>query len=266
MTNDNSNNPPASLDSSSGAAAQTELDNITDIEKYFLHSKGEIIQKLRLLCKSKSSITGYFNNGNEFFLTAVVDVLRDKNILVLDISNNPELNEQILKSERLVFKAKHLGITAQFNIRSIQTAKYKGEQSFACAIPDDLIWVQRREHFRVHIPLSDNAVFQIKDDEGDLKEYRIIDVSGGGIAIADELFSLQVEAGDEFTNITLFFDDDISTSTDLHIQNKLPLDFSNSDAGQRVGCQFTSLRTDFSADLQRYINTLDSHYRKTLDP
>ncbi len=264
MTNDNSTTlPPGS--STKQASANDELDGITDIDKYFLHSKGEIIQKLRLLGKSKSSITGYFNGGKDFFLTAVVEVLRDKNILVLDISNNQELNEKIIQSERLVFKAKHLGIIAQFNISAIQTAKYKGQQFFACKIPEDIIWVQRREHFRVHIPLSDNALFQIKNDSGELKEYRIIDVSGGGIAVADELFSLLVEAGDELTNVNLFFDKDLSTTTNLYVQNKLPLDFSNPDAGQRIGCLFESLRTDFSADLQRYINVLDSHYRKTLD-
>ena len=265
MTNDNFNNPTTDPELTS-ALSTDDLDGIADIEKYVLHSKGEIVQKLRLLSKSKSSITGYLNSGKDFFLTAVIDVLRDKNILILDIGNDTELNAKIAKSERIVFKTKHLGITAQFKISSIQTAKYKGQQFFACAIPDDLLWVQRRAHFRVRIPLSDNAVFQIKNDDGDLVEYRIIDISGGGLAIADEAFSLQVEAGDEFKNCNLIFENDLSTTTNLLVQNILPLDFKNEDSGQRVGCMFQLLRTDFSADLQRYINLLDSHYRKTLTP
>ena len=264
MTNDKPSNPSIDL-TDTAMSADDDLDGIADIEKYFLHSKGEIVQKLRLLGKSKSSITGFFNEGKEIFLTAVVDVLRDKNILILDITQSEELKSKIAKSERLIFKTKHLGITAQFRVTSIQTAKYQGRQYFACPIPDELLWVQRREHFRVHIPLSDNAVFQIRNDEGGFKEYRVIDISGGGMAIADELFDLKVEAGDEFTNVNLIFEDNLSTTTNLLIHNTLPLNFSDPDAGQRIGCSFQSLRTDFAADLQRYINQLDSHYRKTLD-
>lgn len=245
-------------------SSNIELENTADVEKYFLHSKGEIVQKLRLLAKSKSSISGFFNHGNNFFLTAVVDVLRDKNILVLDISPDPALNEKIVNADNIVFKTKHLGVTAQFKAQSIQTAKFHGQHLFACAIPDDLIWVQRREHFRVRVPLSSNALFQIKADQGDITEYRIIDVSGGGIAIADEAYALKVEAGDELNNVDLFFDNELSCTTDLIVQNTLPLYFDKPTEGQRIGCHFNGLRTDFSAELQRYINQLDSHYRKTL--
>ncbi len=260
------NNPDNTSTGSSNApdSSNIELDGITDIEKYFLHSKGEIVQKLRLLAKSKSSISGYFNHGNDFFLTSIVDVLRDQNILVLDVSPDPELNQKITDADNIVLKTKHLGVTAQFKTQSIQTAKFQGQHLFACAIPDDLLWVQRREHFRVRIPQSNNALFQIKTNQGDTNEYRIIDVSGGGIAIADESFSLKVEAGDEFNDVALIFNDELSCSTDLTVQNTLPLHFDKPTAGQRIGCHFSGLFTDFSADLQRYINQLDSHYRKTL--
>lgn len=256
MTDNNRHTPPTPVDET--------LENIADIEKYFLHAKGEIVQKLRLLAKSKSSITGYFNHGNDFFLTGIVDVLRDKNILVLDISNDQTLNKKITEANHIVFKTKHMGITAQFNAQSVQTAKFKGQQYFACTIPEELLWVQRREHYRAHIPMSNKAVCQIKNNEASLEEYRIIDVSCGGIAIADENFCLKVEAGEEFINANLIFIDELSTTTSLTIQNTLPLNFNAPDSGQRIGCRFGSLRSDFEAELQRYINLLDSEYRKTL--
>jgi len=252
MTNDNTNTPTSNED----------LENIADIEKYFLRSKGEIVQKLKLLGKSKSALTGYFNNGNDFFLTSIIDVLRDKNVLVLDINQDKKLNSKITQSEHIVFKTKHLGITAQFNTDSIQTAKFQGQQFLACAIPDDLLWVQRRNAFRAHVPMSENAVCQIKNQDGELNEFRIIDVSGGGIALADENFTLQVEAGDEFNNVNLIFNDELSCTTNLTVQNTLPLNFNSPSAGQRIGCKFNGLQADFAADLQRYINQLDSQSRQ----
>ena len=252
MTNDNTNKPTSNED----------LENIADIEKYFLRSKGEIVQKFKLLVKSKSALTGYFNNGNDFFLTSIIDVLRDKNVLVLDINQDKKLNSKITQSEHIVFKTKHLGITAQFNTNSIQTAKFQGQQFLACAIPDDLLWVQRRDAFRAHVPMSSHAVCQIKSQDGELNEFRIIDVSGGGIALADENFALKVEAGDEFNNVNLIFNDEISCTTNITIQNTLPLNFNSPSAGQRIGCKFNALQADFAADLQRYINQLDSQSRQ----
>lgn len=253
MTKDTSNTPQPDSDD--------VLDNITDIEKYFLHSKSEIVHKLRLLASSKSSLTGYFNNGNEFFLTAVIDVLRDKNILVLDITHDSALNKKITEADHLVFKTKHLGISAQFNTSSVQTAKFQGEQHLACEIPEDLLWVQRREDYRVHIPMNNNAVCQIKNSEGTIEEYRIIDVSGNGLAIADENFALNYEAGDQLTDVNLIFEEDLSCTTNLVIQNKLPLNFSSPAAGQRLGCQFVLLQPAFSTNLHRFINTIDSQHR-----
>jgi len=261
MINDNPND--SSSNPSNTSSSSTELENIADIEKYFIRSKGEIVQKLRLLSKGKSALTGYFNNSSEFFLTAIIDVLRDKNVIVLDISKDEALNSKITQSGHVVFKAKHSGITAQFDTDLIQTAKFQGQQFFACKIPDDLLWVQRRNDFRVHIPLGNNAVCQIKNDDGELIEYRIIDASGGGIAIADESFALKVEAGEQFTGVNLIFNKELSCTTNLTIQNTLPLNFSSPTAGQRIGCSFQFLQADFSADLQRYINQLDSLYRQT---
>lgn len=151
MTNDIYNNP-ASSSANTSSSSTDELENIADIEKYFIRSKGEVVQKLRLLAKGKSALTGYFNNSSEFFLTSIIDVLRDKNVVVLDISKDNALNNKITQSGRVVFKTKHLGITAQFDTALVQTAKFQGQQFFACEIPDDLLWVQRRNDFRVHIP------------------------------------------------------------------------------------------------------------------
>lgn len=263
MTNDTFNKTSSGTDTAT-SASDDELENISDIEKYFLRSKGEIVQKLRLLVKSKSAMTGYLNNGNEFFLTVIIDVLRDKNLLVLDISKDKELNSKITKSNRIVFKTKHLGITAQFKVKSIQTAKFQGQQFFACEIPEDLLWVQRRSDFRVRIPMNHNAICQIKNEDGEISEYRIIDVSGGGVSIADEKFSLKVEAGEEFNNVNLVFNDELSCTTSLTIQNTLPLNFATPSDGQRIGCTFNSLTADFAAELQRYINLLDSQQRQSL--
>jgi len=259
MTDNNSNDTSNSPDSSN-----IELDDIVDIEKYIIHSKSEITQKLRLLAKSKSAINGYFNNGNGFFLTSVIEVLRDKKLLVLDISSDPELTQKITNADNIIFKAKHQGITAQFKTSSIQTVKFQGQQFFACAIPEQLLWVQRRENFRVSIPRSNNAIFQFHTEQGDMAEHRIIDVSGVGIAIADESFSLKMEAGYEFNNVNLIFSNELSCSTSLTVQNTLPLNFSDPSKGQRLGCHFNGLATDFAADLQRFINQLDSEYRKSL--
>ena len=79
--------------------------NIEDYEKYLLYSRGEIIQKLRQLGKGKNLITGHI--GNETVLTAVIDVLSDNNLVVLDYAANEALNQKLIDAKRVIKNFRH---------------------------------------------------------------------------------------------------------------------------------------------------------------
>ncbi len=240
--------------------------NIENAEKFLLHSRGEIIQKLRMLAKDKCLISAHFNAGQDSLITAVIDVLKEKELLVLDYGSNEKVNQKLLNAERIVFKTQHHGITAQFNAKNIIKAKLKGQPVFAVPLPEDLLWVQRREFYRVRVPLGIPIECHYTDDNGETRIHTVIDLSSGGLALADPdyLFDLEDAAGTVLQNCRITLPEFGEGQVSLEIRNQLPLKFDDPGAGQRMGCSFVSISSDFEANIQRYIHHTEAQ-RKQLE-
>jgi c-di-GMP-binding flagellar brake protein YcgR len=239
-------------------SSTSHISNIEDYEKYLLHGRGEIIQKLRQLGKSKCLVTAHIDNDS--LLTAVVDVLSDNDLLVLDYGANDKLNQKMLDARRVICSTKHQGITAQFTATNIKKARLKGDTVLACPLPDTLLWVQRREAYRVRIPRSSRATCEFTTVEGKTIELPVLDISATGIAISNEKNRLKYMAGDVFQGCKLHLADFGEGIIDLEIRNQIEL-----PEIQRVGCTFLNSNTEFNSMVQRYIHMIDALQRKTAD-
>jgi len=239
----------------------TKIDNIENMEHYMLSGRGEIMQKLRQLGKKNSLISIHFNNQS--MLSTVVDVLADKNLLVLDYGGNEELNQKLLKHDRGIVKTDYDGITAQFTITDIRKARLHGKPSFACALPESVLWVQRREFYRVRIPLSENVTCELNHGDDHIKEYPVLDISTGGIALFDKDDELDLEPGNIFHNCKLNLGEHGSTTINLEIRNHILKNQNDPSEGNRCGCGFLNLTGDFESTVQKFINIVDQQLKRT---
>ncbi len=239
------------------AINSTEQSKVDNYEKYLLSSKAAIIQKLRQLAKSKNNITAHFGSGKYSLLTQVVEVLPDKDLVVLDYGSNEAINKKLLQSEHTVFKTQHEGVTAQFSTDFLQKARLHGKPAFACAIPESLLWMQRREFYRVRIPLRDNIFCELIHNEEILVSYPVLDISIAGLAIRIEESKYDIEPGMFFNGARLILPNEESGLVNIEIMNQLPLKQDNPEAGLRFGCQFHNISTDISAKIQRYIYDIE---------
>ena len=226
-----------------------------------LYGRGEIMQKLRQLSKKHSLITLHFNE--QTMLSTVVDVLADKNLLVLDYGGNEELNLKLLKHDRAVIKTDYDGINAQFSIKGIRKARLQGKPSFACPLPESVLWVQRREFYRVKVPLSETVTCELIHGDNHRTEYPVLDISGGGIALHDNNDELELEPGNVFHNCKLTLGEHDSAYINLEVRNNIPLDPAEPEAGHRCGCAFINLSGDFEGSVQRFINIVDQQQKRT---
>lgn len=239
----------------------SKIDSIENMEHYMLSGRGEIMQKLRLLGKKNSLISIHFNNQS--MLSTVVDVLADKNLLVLDYGSNEELNQKLMKHDRAVVKTDYDGITAQFNITNIRKARLQGKPSFACALPESVLWVQRREFYRVRIPLSENVTCQLHHGENHITEYPVLDISTGGLALFDKDDELELEPGNIFNDCKLNLGEYGSASINLEIRNHILKNVNDPAEGTRCGCAFLNLTGDFESTVQKFINIVDQQQNRT---
>lgn len=237
-----------------------KIDSIENMEHYMLYGRGEIMQKLRQLGKKHSLITLHFNEST--MLSTVVDVLSDKNLLVLDYGGSEEMNEKLLKHNRAVVKTDYDGIQAQFTIKDIRKARLQGKASFACPLPEDVLWVQRREYYRVRIPLSEVVTCELIHGDNNRTEYPVLDISTGGIALFDKDDELELEPGNIFHNCKLTLGDHSSAYINLEIRNHILKNPNNPEEGTRCGCAFIDLTGDFEVDVQKFINIVDLQQKR----
>ncbi len=238
-----------------------KIDNIENMEHYMLYGHGEIKQKLRQLGKKNSLITLHFNDNS--MLSTVVDVLADKNLLVLDYGSDEELNQKLLDHNRAVIKTDYDGITAQFSISDIRKARLKGQASFACPIPESVLWVQRREFYRVRIPLSETVTCELIHGDNNRTEYPVLDISTGGIALLDHNDELELEPGNVFHNCKLTLGEHDAAYINLEIRNLTPVNPNEPSEGTRCGCAFLNLSGDFEISVQKFINMVDLQQKRT---
>lgn len=238
-----------------------KIDNIENMEHYMLHGRGEIIQKLRQLGKKHSLISLHFNNRS--MLSTVVDVLTDKNLLVLDYGADEELNQKLLKHDKAIVKTDYDGITAQFKVSNIRKARLQGKPSFACALPESVLWVQRREFYRVRVPLSENVTCELTHSDGSIIIYPVLDISTGGIALFDNDDELELEPGNNFNNCKLNLGEYGSAAVNLEIRNHILKNQNDPSEGTRCGCAFLNLTSDFEASVQKFINIVEQQQNRS---
>lgn len=237
-------------------ASQGLADSVENLEQYMLYSKASIIQKLRQLGKSNSMISAHFGGGQHSLLTLVVDVLPDKDLLVLDYGSDEAMNQKLMASERVVFKTNYEGITAQFSCSQFQRAKRHGKSAIACPLPESMLWVQRREFYRVRVPLSESVNCElIQDDESFL--FPVLDISIGGLALHYTNQRIELEEGQLYTGSRLSLSDQGHGLINLEVRNIISIGTMN-NGGYRIGCEFRNLGMDVSSSIQRYIHHIES--------
>lgn len=245
--------------------APSKQDSAENLEEYLIENPNSICAKLKLLARNNTMITALFNNGTNSMNTAVIDVIRDMDLVALDIGPTESLNDQLLKAGKIIFKADLDGVDAQFTTNSITRAKLKGEPVFAIPIPGQMLWVQRREFFRVRIPLGAPAYCEIKQEDGSYRKYKVYDISSGGLSIHDEFEDLKVDQNVILSSCNLELPEQGHGQVSLKVCNMIPMKIGGKPAGRRVGCEFVNLGMSFAATIQRYINMVESQRRQIGD-
>ncbi|MDH5409155.1 MAG: flagellar brake protein [Gammaproteobacteria bacterium] len=239
--------------------------SIEEHESFTIYSQTEIMQKMRMLSKGNCLITAFFDHGNESFMTAIIDVLPEKKLILVDCGPDEGMNKKLMSEGRVLFKSELAGISAQFSAHNLKRAKYKDQAVFAFEVPDELLWIQRRDTYRVKIPFSATALCDLTHLDNKKGQFRILDISAGGLALEDMDMHEDFQIGNIFKGCNITLPEHGNGMVTLEVRNLLPLKHNDPGAGQRVGCTFQNLPTDLDAAIQRYILHIDSLRKRLAD-
>ncbi len=239
-------------------------DNIENLDQYMLHGKSEIMQRFKQLAKGKSMVTAHYENGSTMN-TLVIDVIRDMDLVVLDYGVDEKQMQQLLQSGRVIFKSQFEGVTVQFSTNSLTKAKFQNEAVIAIPIPASMLWLQRRQAYRVKVPRGMPSSCEIPLKDGRSIRLGVFDISVGGISLSDDTSQIEVENGQVLENCTLDLPGHGKFVVHLDIRAHFPVNKHKPAAGQRLGCSFRNIGMTDGAIIQRYIHSIETLRKRTED-
>ncbi|MDH5786424.1 MAG: flagellar brake protein [Chromatiales bacterium] len=244
-------------------ARHSPLNELDDTNRFVLQNRSEIRLLLITLARRPDIISAYFNDGKEYILTAVLGVLEERGLLVLDYGPDEAQTKRAIASGRLVCTTKHHGVPIRFSCERLQSARFKGMPAIATPMPESLFRRQRRQFFRVHPPKINGPGCEISHGTGEPPcKLEIIDLSAGGLGALDRSGRLQGKVGERLTGCRLYLPAHGEMSITMVIRNISEVTTDDNLVKLRYGFSFEGLQPGESAELQRYLFQLQAQQPK----
>ena len=234
-----------------------ELIHADDEAKYVLRDAREILAVLRNLVGARALVSARLAPGNESVLSTLVEVAEDGSSLLLDGSADALQNQRMERADALDCVTQLDKVRIQFLLKGARLVDEGGSPGFRCALPDSLLRLQRREFYRLQTPLSHavTCTLALPQADGSRRntELRILDISGGGVAIAVPPVGVQFEPGTEFPDSLLRLPDTAPIPARLVVRNLFRITRRGGAEVLRAGCEFADLPRGAEDAIQRYI-------------
>jgi flagellar brake protein len=226
-----------------------------DYQQYLLHEKREIAFVIRQLVAKRTNVTAYFGDSTRFLPTTVIGLDEERRQVYMDLSIDEQLNAAALRAGRLLCITALDKIRIQFPLERIEPATYEGLPALRAPLPDLLLRLQRREHYRLVVPLTQPPECRIITDsaKGEHIDARVLDISGGGIAFLLPLSATMFAMDAAFEDCRIDLPEHGIITTKLRVRNVARIQQVNGNELLRVGCQFIGLPTPVANTIQRYI-------------
>ncbi len=155
--------------------------------RFALHEPREIDPVLRALVEARAMITASLVPGGFSCPTALLAV-HDDGTLILDGNRHEAINRRVAAAARLVCSTQLDLVPIRFRLPPPTRITWDGYPAFASPRPESVLRLQRREMYRLQVsPAAPATVHLGRDDapaDAEDEGLRVLDISGGGMAIA----------------------------------------------------------------------------------
>lgn len=237
-----------------------DMDRRDAIEQFILSGRRQIRQLLLELIGQRALIGGHFGNGRSF-LTALLELSDDEEILTLDASPDADTNRRILAAPKLVCVTQLEHIRIQFALHELWEGQDDERGVFHAAVPDEMLRLQRRAAYRLSVPLSHTASGLIRFGNTAATPAplsgRLLDVSVGGIALQLPPDAAQLVIGEQLPDCMLQLPGIDPIKLQLRVCYIKQQEQRSGMPMLRIGLAFVELPRNIENLIQRYIFNTD---------
>jgi c-di-GMP-binding flagellar brake protein YcgR len=251
-------NVPSLIVPTSERVEKTDLFNPGGEGDFWVRSRKEVLVILSRLKNKVTTVTAYFDRNQSFILTAVLGLLKDRDVLVLDEGPSDELNLKLLQSGQASCVTVHDRIRIRFDCANLKRARYKGRSVLVCPIPRELLYLERRECFRVAASVVHPPVCYVPQPEQEPLKLLVVDISVGGLGLYNLNRPMDVKSEDSclYCGCRLHLPDFAKLTVDLRVQNIRRVVHEDGKEAQKIGAKFMYLRPGDSNHIQQYVNSI----------
>lgn len=236
---------------------------------YLVRNPKLIAGYLTDLFKNRCLISAYFGTNNASFLTAIINLDPKSNILKLDWGPSELLNKQLLNSEKVLFRTEMDGIKVSFSTQNIKKSKHANTLAFEMPFPNAMFWMQRRQYYRVKVPLSHDKNyceirFNRKANEEHQQHTEIVrfklhdlSVSGFSFLCSDTEFQANFASTDSPFEGMLHLHEGSQARIVFLVKNTINIKTSPTTTQYRLGCLFTEISPAFQSGIQVYMQDIE---------
>lgn len=237
--------------------AHADHDDGTD-DRYLVRNPRQIRQLLQALIDQRSLLTAHLGGRDQSFPTAILELDEDDDTLLLDGSPSEPANRAAEEAGHLLCFAQLDRVMVRFRLDHLERTGGYGHVAFRVPFPTELVHLQRRELYRLETPVTDspNLLFPINEDRSEALHLRVVDISGGGLAVTVPVncnaFSIQKRY-----DARLDMPETGPLQVSLIVCNQLALKLPNGVEMKRIGMRFDGLPRGGDSAIQRYIFRID---------
>jgi c-di-GMP-binding flagellar brake protein YcgR len=231
----------------------------TDLERFQVHDRLEMLGVLRALVDRRVLVTVIYGAGGEFLVSALLEIAPEREEIVFDCSADDEVNAKLLASSRITFATLLDNIRIQFRAYGTSEVSFEGRPALAVAIPEAVMRLQRRENYRLQIPHGQRVACEVRRDPADAKLLRlgVYDISCGGVALNGWPAGQALETQRIYRGCRLLFPAEDIVTVDLEVVNLIDRVDSDGTHVKRCGARFVDLPGMQVTRVQRYITRLE---------
>lgn len=235
-----------------------------ELERFTTDNRREILFYLRQLIHDGERISVIFDEGRETLLTVLLDVDEDAGLLYFDWGGSEASNRKLLASHNAIFVCTPHGVRNQFSVPAVHAARYQGRPAFVCEIPERYTRLQRREFFRLILPISRRSQVSLRLSDGRELRLAVTDLSVGGIAL-EQAGGLPpgLTLGEIWRDVRLELKGFGQLRVDLELRNQTLIQRGDKVFG-RLGCRFLNPSHALERELQRFITEVQREERAKL--
>ncbi|MGP1614322.1 MAG: flagellar brake protein, partial [Pollutimonas bauzanensis] len=191
-------------------------------DQFLVTSRLEIQSLLRSIEEKKALLRMHVEGRSVAIITTILEIEPDGNTLIVDNSADEDFNRRISSAEKVSFETNLDKVRIQFSVHRVSPCLQDNLPALRIPFPESIRRVQRREYYRVDIPVSEPALctLSIADGKGARKDVKlqIQDISAGGVSILDNEHLLDNSLGTIYKDCTLDLPEAGTVVTGLQIK------------------------------------------------